>query len=335
MMLYPCASGPECKLLFKFQDNSSIPTIGEIWNGPEMIRIRRQILDGRSEEIGCSGCEFLGSGMSLYEHFDFKDASDTVKNNAHLNIDEFLKGQVVLKSSPLYISADLSYACNLKCALCEVRFYKSEMSPHQISDLFTKYAGTLRHMHISGGEPLMHKEFLNYLGKPPSKPPALSITTNGSFLSEEILEHLAKFDHVNLHISCDSFTERTLKKMRSGSDYKRIIKNIRRASKFKNKINEDFGDRRWHVCLQYVPTILNIREFPEYLDHANDIGVDSVASCTVSGDFPDYDFMRYPHLLDNIDTVSLLHEISVRLEKYSHLEIYGLDSFLKFLEGKV
>lgn len=331
-MLYPCAAGPECKLSFKYNNLSEIPSIDEIWNGPEMISIRRHVLDGKAEVLGCSECEHFGSGISLYDLFNYGDAASDVKKNANLNISEFLKGRLVLKSKPLYISADLSYTCNLKCALCELRFDKSKMASHQVSDLFTKYAAACRHMHISGGEPLMDRGFLNYLKNPLSNPPALSITTNGTYLSESLLRFLEHFKYVNLHISCDSFNKLMFEKMRTGSNFNRIIKNIQRAIKYKNKINNDFCGERWHVCLQIVPTIQNLVELPEYLDHANDMGVDSVASCLISGDFPDFDFIRYPSLLDKIDAVFLWNEINVRLKKYPHMEIYGLESILKTLE---
>jgi sulfatase maturation enzyme AslB (radical SAM superfamily) len=335
MMLFPCAAGPECNISFKIRKNYKTPTIDEIWNGPEMVSIRRQVREGNAKALGCSDCAYFGSGSSLYELFEYKDAPDNVQKNAKLNVSEFFKGQLILKSKPLYISADLSYACNLECVLCELRFDKNELVPHQLSDLFTKHAGTLRHMHISGGEPLMNAVFLRYLKKPQMKPHALSITTNGTLLSEKILGNLAQFQYINLHISFDSFNELTLKKLRAGSDYNLIIKNIQRALKYRNKINKDFGTKHWHVCLQIVPTILNFHEFPDYLDRVNDFGVDSINFCSISGDFPELDFIRYPRLLDRIDVPSLLYDINSRLNKYSHLEINGLEPALKGLKDKV
>ncbi len=331
LMLYPNASGPECHLSNAFMQNTSEKSINEIWNGTEFVKLREKILENQYPAL-CNECPEKNSGIDYYSQFEYMKFSSQSKDNFQLNRDEYIKGNTKLESNPFAISVDLQYPCNFQCGMCDLRFSKEKITLKQEQELFNQYAGSSVHMHFSGGEPLLHKGFLEYLQSGAQKPTSISITTNGSLLSRGLLDSLLSFPYVNLHISIDSFDTETFAKLRPGPlGLNEILEKVKLAVEYKERINKQTSERRWHVCLQMVPILNNIEEFPQYIDYAYNMNIDEISSCSIAGDFPDQDFTKYPNILDSIDVPPLLSKIKNRMKKYTSLEISQMDNYLSAL----
>ena len=313
--------------------NTSSSSIYEIWNSSEFVELRGKIIENQYPEL-CNECPEKISGLEFYSQFTYLQFDAKSANNFNKNRDEYIKGVIRLESKPIAISVDLHYPCNFRCSMCDLRFSKEKISLKQERELFNAYSGTSVHMHFSGGEPLLHEGFLEYLKSESEKPTSISITTNGSLLNREVLENLLSFPYVNLHISIDSFNPDTFTKVRPGplglSD---ILDNVRLAIEYKERINAQEFEHRWHICLQLIPILNNIKDFPQYLDKAYRLGIDEISLCPISGDFPEQDFTRYPRILDGIDVPALLSAIKHRMRKYPDLEISQMDNYLSALSN--
>jgi len=331
LMLYPNESGPECQLSNTFMKNTTHKSVYEVWNSSEFIELRKRILDNEYPEL-CNGCPEKNRGLEFYSQFKYLHFSSKSGENFKKNRDEYIKGATRLESKPIAISVDLQYLCNFQCTMCDLRFRREKLCLKQQQEVFSTYSCTSVHMHFSGGEPLLHKGFLRYLHSESEKPTSISITTNGSLLNREILESLLAFPYVNLFVSIDSFNPEKFAKLRPGpvglSD---ILDNVKSAIEYKEKINAQASEPRWHISLQIIPILDNIEEFPSYLDRAHSLGIDEIVSCPISGDFPQQDFTRYPQILDGIDVPALLSAIKLRMKKYPDLEVSQINNYLSAL----
>lgn len=82
---------------------------------------------------------------------------------------------------------------------------------------------------FTGGEPTLHPEFVKFISYAASKTfPDISVITNGSLLSDNIIKGILDFGITRLNISFDSITPSTYKKVRGVDDYNKVIQNIER-----------------------------------------------------------------------------------------------------------
>ena len=335
LMFYPDRAGPDCALSNQTACSIKGKSFPEIWNSEELKTTRQSILDGESEKMGCQECEYYGSGTGWYEDILLMNKSCHAERNLYLNRDEFLGRQIVLDSMPVTLSADLWYKCNFRCIMCDLIHEEMEMETGLYEDLFNEYTKTAVHLHVSGGEPLLHKGFRGYLSTPKTMPSALSITTNGSLLDKDILDKLKKFNDVNMHISIDSFNRDVFSRMRPGSDFSVIMENLNQALEIKSGLRQNNSGKSWYISIQFLACILNVREFPSYIRHAGKMGIDAIHLCEIAGEFPEYDFSVNRGLISDTDLGNLGAEIKSAMSHCREIEYSGMDKLLSTFKHSV
>jgi sulfatase maturation enzyme AslB (radical SAM superfamily) len=332
LLLYPDRAGPECALSNNYSCAIREKSLNEIWNSEALKGVRRAVLDNQAEKLGCWECEHFGSGTDFYDELLFLNNSIEAEKNLKINKDEFLNGKIVLNSKPLSLSADLWYKCNFRCIMCDLIHEGSEMDSKVYTNLFNEYTKTAVHLHVSGGEPLLHSGFARYLTSPNTIPSALSITTNGSLLNRTIQNNLKQFYNVNLHISIDSFDQNIFSRMRPGSQYSKIMANLNQVVRIKNKIRKGKDDNSWYICIQFLPCAINVNEFPAYIRRAADMGIDAIHVCEIAGEHPQYDFAVNPDLLNNIAPGVFADEIKSAMSQCPELEFSGTEKLISTLK---
>lgn len=332
LMFYPDRAGPECALSNNYNCAIKEKSFYEIWNSELLKSVRQAVLDNQAEKLGCQECEHYGSGTDFYDELLLLNKSTESEKNLQINKGEFLNGKIVLNSKPSALSADLWYKCNFRCIMCDLIHEDREMDCEVYTNLFNEYTKTAVHLHVSGGEPLLHKGFVRYLTSPNIIPSALSITTNGSLLNREIQEKLRQFYHVNLHISIDSFDQNIFSRMRPGSQYSKIMENLNHAVRTKNEIRKGKNDNSWYICTQFLPCAFNINEFPSYIRRAADMGIDAIHVCEIAGEYPQYDFAINPGLLPDNAPEALVDEIKSAMSQCPELEFSGTEKLLSTLD---
>jgi len=335
LMLYPDRAGPECALSDRINCPIEGKTWEDIWNSEQMKYIRTTVLNDQEETLGCKTCEYYGSESVFYEELTVLINNLEAQRNFCLNKEEFFAGNILLTSKPIAVSADISYKCNFKCLMCELILDAKEMDSSNLNNLFQILTKSTVHLHISGGEPLMHKGFVHYLEFPNATPSILSITTNGSLLKRNILENLKFFSGVNLHISIDSFSQDVFSRMRPGSNPHDILNNLNHAVRMKNELKNTDNCKSWYICLQFLPCILNINEFPSYISKSSNLGIDEIQVCEISGNYPQYDFIKNPALLRDTNIKLLVKEIKSAIAKYPKLEFTGVENLISKLESSI
>lgn len=133
---------------------------------------------------------------------------------------------------PSQISIEITNKCNFNCSHCinnssfnentEMPFFKIKEIINYMSD-----RGIVC-LDISGGEPLLHKNFNDIISYAYKKNMNISVASNGYLLNDKILK-LFKDNDVSLRISYDGYNEKTYSIIRGKNKYKIVEENIKKA----------------------------------------------------------------------------------------------------------
>lgn len=116
---------------------------------------------------------------------------------------------------------------------------------------------------FTGGEPTLHPEFIKFITYTASKKfPDISIITNGSLLTDKIIDAIIDNGTTRINISFDSTTPSTYKKVRGVDDYHKVIRNINNLIE-KRKIK---GSLLPLISLSFVLSEDNSDELDEFIE---------------------------------------------------------------------
>lgn len=203
------------------------------------------------------------------------DLNEKQKLNSELNINEMQEGNTILNSNPRRITLELTNRCDLRCIMCG-RSFEGFNNPSNLSmDVFGKlepFLQTAEEITLFGwGEPLVHPNFtmmMEILKKYPNL--RRYILTNGTTL--DILKNIIEEYRLDLlGISVDGATAKMHNRIRRGSSFDLIIKNIKETNKLReNGISIPY--------INFVFTLMerNIRELPMLIDLAYELEIPEI-----------------------------------------------------------
>ena len=117
-------------------------------------------------------------------------ATDREDALSDLTISKYLSGQNILHSMVL----ELTYRCNERCVHCYLpeNGFRSELTLERIDalfDEFTRLGGFV--IQLTGGEPFLHRDFIQILGLVKKYKLVASISSNLTLMTDKILEAIA------------------------------------------------------------------------------------------------------------------------------------------------
>ena len=167
----------------------------------------------------------------LFRHSSLK------QRNALLNEEEYERKAIRLKSNPTTYILGLTNVCNFDCTFCP----KQEMTRHYEYMDFERVCGIIDEIaeynmaekitfHVMG-EPFMHPRFFEILEHAAQLGVKTGITTNGTYLDEEMAIKLEKVTASQVNISLqtpdeESFKTRKSRRMKFDEYHNRILKFI-------------------------------------------------------------------------------------------------------------
>lgn len=133
--------------------------------------------------------------------------------------------------SPVSGHLDLTYRCNLKCVHCYVKGSEKkekELTTRQwkkiIDDI--RKAGCL-FLNLSGGEPLVRKDFLEIYSYAKKNGFIVSVFSNGLFFDREVINHMKKSPPYAVEITLNGITEETYEAItKTKGAFSKVVKNI-------------------------------------------------------------------------------------------------------------
>jgi len=206
-----------------------------------------------------------------------------------LSDDDYLRQfskKVAAQRIPLSGSLDLTRRCNLRCVHCYLGDktagrddLKPELNTVQWIDIIDQItdAGCLNLL-ITGGEPLLRKDFAEIYTRAKTNGLIVTVFTNGTLIENEIIELFEDLPPHAVEISLYGATEETYEKITGvRGSYGRCLNNIKRLL-----------DHHVHLKLKTVLMTHNQHEFCDIQQMAEEYGVkfrcDAAIFPTFSGD---------------------------------------------------
>jgi len=178
-------------------------------------------------------------------------------------------------STPLHVEIGPTNRCNHHCSFCSVDWVTHGKilidtdvlvrAIHSMADV------GVRSIYFAGeGEPMLHPNMDQFVQAAHSRGIKTSMSTNGALLTEKRLDSVFKYFSW-VRFSIDAATFETHHSIHKNKDFDRVIKNMRRACKFKKDNNLDV-----EIGAQYIVLEENLNELEAFADLMKDVGVDNI-----------------------------------------------------------
>jgi MoaA/NifB/PqqE/SkfB family radical SAM enzyme len=192
---------------------------------------------------------------------------------------------------PRALQVEVTGACNLRCAMCLVR-YREPLDRHEASLGFERFKALvdslpeLETVTLQGlGEPLMAPDLFRMLEYGATRGLRMGFNTNATLLTRATAERLVAAGLDWLHISVDGATAATYESIRDGSRFAKVERNVR-------GLVEVMGARgavRPRLSLVFVAMRRNLAELPALVRVAADWGIPVLRVQNLSHSFSDTD----------------------------------------------
>jgi len=178
---------------------------------------------------------------------------------------------------PLFVQWDLTNVCNLDCSFC---FYRNSgfklegfddrdaMPTEKVLEIMQdlKDLGVKAIEWTGGGEPTLHPKFLYIIRQAKSMGFKQALVTNGTCISDEVLEELKDFEWVR--VSIDAATRPTYKKIKGVDMLEDALESMRKLKKIARPHNV--------LGLSFIVCPDNHKEIFDAAIRAKAMGVDNI-----------------------------------------------------------
>ncbi|MDP2924176.1 MAG: radical SAM protein [Candidatus Omnitrophota bacterium] len=183
-------------------------------------------------------------------------------------------GALTCKSRPIIMWLETTSRCNLKCIICPRTYLPFFKGKNLSADVFEVVKNNsfpyLKKVYLHCfGEPMLTNSFEYILEEAIKNNIDVSFATNGMFLTERLIRKFLEHD-ISFSISLDGAREETVKKIRRGVNFNRIIANIKMWNELKET---EYKTSRASISLLCVALRSNIEELPELIVLANNLNI--------------------------------------------------------------
>ena len=189
---------------------------------------------------------------------------------------------------PQYLEVETTTACNLKCRICE-HTYWDEPNVHMTLEQF-KYIveqfPDLKWIGMTGiGEAWCNPEFGDMLRYIKGRGVYVELYDSFYYTDDDKARLQVELGIEKVFVSLDGATPETYNSIRVGSDFNKVLDNVKRLDKWKRRLNSYFPE----LCFHFIVTQDNIHELVTYLEMIKDSGIDChmVQYTRMLHDFPE------------------------------------------------
>lgn len=162
---------------------------------------------------------------------------------------------------------DITSRCNLRCAHCynQERYWDKESkyreySYDEIVCIVNKLSNlNFTRIHLLGGEPLMSSNILDMIKEATSQNLKVSIVTNGTLLTKEVMYNLCDLGVSSISISLDGITEESNDKIRGKGVFKKVISNLKESIEIKEYFRKKMG-KETAIGISFTLTKANCKD---------------------------------------------------------------------------
>ncbi len=190
--------------------------------------------------------------------------------NLFLTTRDYLTEPVQPSGSPLFLEIEPTIECNLKCVFC-INPFLSRARVHLTVDQFRKILDqvpSLAKISLVGiGESFMNRELWKMIREASSRGIEIGTTTNGTILTDRILDEIFASGLNWLNFSLDGATKPTYEKLRPGAVFEKVLANIRTVA------SAGKGRPSPALAVWFVANRHNIGELPQMIGLVKELGI--------------------------------------------------------------
>ena len=206
------------------------------------------------------------------------------------NEEEFIRGEIVLKSTPTNYIIGLTNVCNLRCPLC-VTGLRLQQKPlkfidvvlfKQIIDKIKDYACLVQL--YNWGESLLHRDIMEILEYCYRFNLNTEISSNLSLTNiDDKLELLVKYKVKHLIVSFDGIDQKDYERYRVGGNFELVLKNINKIREYKDIYKSNYPI----ISLQYLRNKFTTNQIDVIKEKHKEWGADDYYVCDMTTIFKD------------------------------------------------
>lgn len=180
---------------------------------------------------------------------------------------------------PPFIEVEVTTKCHLKCRMCEHTYWSEpqvNMTFAQFKHILDQFP-KLKWIGLTGiGESFMNPDFMKIISYVKSKGIYIELFDTFLFFNETNIRELIRLGLDRLVLSMDGATKETYEKLRIGSNFNKVVENIKAFVRLKSELNAHFPQ----LDVYFIVTKENVHEVPQYVDLAHEIGIDGIIRFT-------------------------------------------------------
>jgi len=227
-------------------------------------------------------------------------------------------------ATPAVAFLEVSNVCNIRCRMCATTFdprfqkgtgYTGLMDIGMLDRLKPILKGLWRAYLMGNGEPLLNRNFLDFVAKLKKRNVEIQFNTNGMLLRPDVSEQLVELGVDAIAVSMDGADAATFNDIRYGADYDRVTAHIRELNRIKDERRSD----KPRLSLAVVALKDNWRQMPDLVEMARRLGMVHVhVESLMWQDDPAYQEYYRQHSLDGIEDQALARLREARQKAAEH-----------------
>lgn len=246
-----------------------------IWNSGAAHRYRKIFLEGKAASIcDVNACAYL-------QNYDAVLAEK--KYLVPINEKAMARDEGFLPALFTRVKMDTDWRCNLRCKMCRkeaITKARNDTTAVTIQRLRTLWTQVIEYHPATSGEPLFIPEIRELLASPllAESGVQVELVTNASLFTEAMWERIGHNRFSFVKVSLDAVSKDVYESIRIGSDFDRLMQNLRLLTRLKR---EGRVER-----IQYTIVVMrsNYKQLPQFVDFAESMTVDAVKLLVLNGD---------------------------------------------------
>ncbi|CAN5342017.1 radical SAM protein [soil metagenome] len=190
---------------------------------------------------------------------------------------------------PTHYDVAVSVVCNIKCPFCPRQTFGPEIKSGLMQD--KHYAPVVPHLEVSHrtglyglGEPFLNKKFFTFLEAAKERGSYCMTSSHGMSLTTEKIDEILASGLDELCVSMDGANPRTFNFLRSGADFKTVVRNVTELIRRRNAA----GQAHPRVHIACAISKYNVWQAKAMVRLAKQMGANKIAFSNLVLDFPEH-----------------------------------------------
>lgn len=227
------------------------------------------------------------------------------------------------KNDPVIANIEITTCCNLKCRFC-ARSQLTKSNKHMSFDLFQKILALLPNTYkivlVGLGEPLLHPQIIDFIKYAKTLKKKVGLVTNAMLLNTSLSKQLLDAGLDSIAFSLDGSDTELSSLVRKGTNFNKVIKNIREFVAISNTT------QRISKAVFSAVSIDTVTRLKDLIDRVTELGVD-VLMLTDLNFKANLDHTLWKNMNENIE-VNIRKAVSYGFSKnLPVLSVHGLEEF--------